>query len=231
MSAGVTPLRPSPTATRQNRVVSPELALVDPILAAEERARLPERPASPQVRAPAEPLPDAQRALQELASAAHEAHALDIPAGKPDKRAWPRLVAVAVVTALTIVLLDLRVDVGRTPAAAESSAIVAPAAEPSPETTATATEPPAPAEPTPVPRRFAWAPVAGADAYRVEFFRGNVRVYVASPKTAQLTVPASWTLGGKRRMLTPGEYRWYVWPITSGRTAQNAVVQATLVVP
>jgi hypothetical protein len=73
--------------------------------------------------------------------------------------------------------------------------------------------------------------VAGADSYRVEFFRGETRVFVATIKSPELTVPAQWALGGEQRTLTAGEYRWYVWPIASERRAQNAVVQATFTVP
>jgi hypothetical protein len=227
--------------------VSPELALVDPLLAAEERARLPERPPSPLVPTEVEALPGDRRGLQTLALAALAAHELDAVASKPIRHTWPRLAALTVVTVMALLLLDVRVDVGRTPAVAESSFIVPPAADPSPgQATKNSQNPPGtkpspgappvaakrqdPIEQTkkPVSRRFAWAPVARADSYRVELFRGDARVFVATSNSAQLTVPARWRLDGRRRTLTPGVYRWYVWPITSGRRAPNAVVQATL---
>lgn len=148
-----------------------------------------------------------------------------------------------------LLLLDVRVDVGRTPASAESESVPVVAEWPSkpgstaPSGTATssgATPPgggkanrqtPKISSPTPVPRRFAWPPVAGADSYRVELFQGDTRVFAATTASAELTVPRGWTLDGERRMLTAGKYRWYVWPIVAGQRAQRAVVQATLTVP
>lgn len=246
MTPAVTPLRSQSSTTTTNRVVSPELALVDPVLAAHERARLPEQPGSLRVRT-GDASRSAGRALQALASAALEAHDLVGVPGEGTRRTWPRLAAVAVVSVLMLLLLDVRVDVGRTPAAADSAENAPAAVNRSPESrtdvpsgtdanTDGSAAPPklqSPTRPTqkPVPRRFAWAPVGGADSYRVEFFRGDTRVFVATTKTPELTVPAQWALGGERRSLTAGEYRWYVWPITSGRRAQNAVVQATFAVP
>ena len=230
-----------------DRVVSPELALVDPALAAVERARLPEPPSSLRVATRRDARHDDGFALRALASAALEDERRARRRAGP--RAWPRLAAVAFATVVALLLLDVRVDVGRTPAAAEGTDETPAAAEGADETPAAdptaelqprtkgapaprnPTPAPAPATKTPVPRRFAWAPVAGADAYRVEIFLAEARVFSAISKTAQLTVPGRWRLGGKLHTLTAGEYRWYVWPITSGRRSQNAVVQATLTVP
>jgi hypothetical protein len=80
------------------------------------------------------------------------------------------------------------------------------------------------------PRRFAWAPVPGASGYRVEFFRGDVRVYSAETEGPQLDLPPKWTFRGRTQRLAPGTYRWYVWPIRSGRLQSQATVQAALVV-
>jgi hypothetical protein len=237
------PLRPS-AGTNPDRAVSPELVLVDPVLAAEERLRLPERPATPRVLTRAEPLSGDRPETSIRMPAVKEGREVRVPGSIPTRHSWRRLAAVAVFIVFALTLLDVHVDVGRTPGAAESSLIVPPAAEPSAQPGTTTAEPsaqpgtttarpskPAPAPARPSARRFAWAPVAEADSYRVELFRGDVRVFAGSSKEAQLTVPPSWTLEGKRRSLTPGEYRWYVWPVTAGRRAQNAVVQATLTVP
>ena len=59
---------------------------------------------------------------------------------------------------------------------------------------------------------FVWAPVRGASYYNVQVFRGTRKVFSAWPKTTRLRMPASWRFGGRRERLTPGTYRWYVWP-------------------
>jgi hypothetical protein len=82
----------------------------------------------------------------------------------------------------------------------------------------------------PQARRFAWAPVAAAEQYDFELFQGPNLVYSAQTTRPQLAVPARWELRGRARSLTPGEYRWYVWPVVSGRRALTAVVQARLTV-
>jgi hypothetical protein len=95
----------------------------------------------------------------------------------------------------------------------------------------TPTRPPAPPTNAVIPRRFAWAPAAAATGYHVEFFRGSSLVFSANTKRPDVSIPKSWTLGGKPRTFGPGEYRWYVWPIVDGRRASQAIVQAKLVVP
>lgn len=80
------------------------------------------------------------------------------------------------------------------------------------------------------PRRFVWAPVSGATAYRVQFFRGPRLVFDATTKKPEVTVPQEWTFAGSRRSLVPGAYRWNVWPITAAGQDSRAAVQARLVV-
>lgn len=80
------------------------------------------------------------------------------------------------------------------------------------------------------PRRFVWAPVSDATAYRVQFFRGSKLVFDATTKKPEVTVPQRWTLGGSRQSLAPGTYRWNVWPITAAGQDSRAAVQARLVV-
>jgi hypothetical protein len=82
----------------------------------------------------------------------------------------------------------------------------------------------------PEERRFAWAPVAGASGYHVEFFRGSVRVLARETSSPQLTVPPWLGEGKRKRTFVRGEYRWYVWTMTSGRRAATAIVQATFIV-
>lgn len=85
---------------------------------------------------------------------------------------------------------------------------------------------PAPAE----TRRFAWAPVDGAVGYHVELFRGNDRVLAKDTKEPVLELAPSWRYQGRTVTLTPGEYRWYVWPVTASGRGTQAVVQAKLTV-
>jgi hypothetical protein len=80
-------------------------------------------------------------------------------------------------------------------------------------------------------RRFAWAPVEGAVGYRVELFRGDEQVLRTTTKQPVYELPASWRHQDKAERLTPGSYRWYVWPVLSSGPAAQAVVQARLDVP
>ena len=79
-------------------------------------------------------------------------------------------------------------------------------------------------------RRFAWAPVDGAVGYHVELFRGNDRVLAQDTKEPVLELAPSWRYQGRNVTLTPGEYRWYVWPVTASGRGTQAVVQAKLTV-
>ena len=141
----------------------------------------------------------------------------------------------AAATVLSLLLLDVHVQVGKTPASAETQQ------KPS-STTSTPNRPPrvlgprgertrsikGPTKPT--ARRFAWAPAPRASGYHVEFFKGTARVYSANTTRPELTVPALWKNAGSTRSFIPGEYRWYVWPTFNGARASSAVVQAKLVV-
>ena len=79
-------------------------------------------------------------------------------------------------------------------------------------------------------RRFAWAPVKGARAYRFELFRGPEQVLVRRTETPALQLPPSWQTDGRRVTLEPGDYRWYVWPVLPDGVAAGAVMQARLTV-
>ena len=87
------------------------------------------------------------------------------------------------------------------------------------------------AMPTPGARTFAWVPVANASGYHVELYRGGSRIFATNTSRPEAPIPASWTFNGRRYGFEPAEYRWYVWPIVSGKRAGKAVVQARLVVP
>jgi hypothetical protein len=236
MSSSVTPLREGHALARHREVISPELALVDPELAAIARASLPASRAACGRSGPRARDQVGDASAQALAELSNAALALDNERGSRTHagRSWRVLVGVAAVTILTLLLFDVRVQVGRTPASAEAPQ------PPQAATLSRAPVPPAPRRRTqnglggdtakPRARSFAWAPVEGADAYRVELFRGAERVFSTRVAQSQLTVPASWTFDGERRSLTPGQYKWYVWAIVAGQQVTTAVVQAKLVV-
>ena len=56
-----------------------------------------------------------------------------------------------------------------------------------------------------------WKRVRGASYYHVQLFHGSKRVFAAWPVRNELGLPAKWRWSGKRRRLSPGLYRWYVW--------------------
>jgi hypothetical protein len=88
-----------------------------------------------------------------------------------------------------------------------------------------------PVAPASEQRRFAWAPVEGAVAYRVELFRGTKQVLRARTKDPVYELVSPWRHLGRTENLTAGSYRWYVWPIFASGPAAEAVVQAKLSIP
>ena len=108
-------------------------------------------------------------------------------------------------------------------------------ATPRPSTTPTAakttTPKKKPATTVPEPRRFAWAPVAGAVSYHVELFRGNDRVLARDTTQPVLELGPTWEHEGRVMRLTDGSYRWYVWTVKESGRDPQAIVQATLTVP
>lgn len=235
---------------RRTEATSPELALVDPELALSGRQRLPE---------PSDTLGRLEldlnrRRLTALATEYAVATAVGsaVPAnarlpGDPlRKRRRSRLLAVGGMAAAlaTALLVGVNVDLRGTPAGADSTAqeqVATPTSEkPATRRPKTASTPrpvthaprqrPAPVR-TSAARTFSWAPVSGATAYRVEFFRGDARIYSAATTEPQLTLPPSWSFEGRKERLVPGAYRWYVWPVVGGLRQSRASVQAALTIP
>jgi len=211
-------------------VVSPELALVDPSLAEWARERLPN------------PLEQAALArissqLVDAAPTPSRARTRVSASRVRRRRRWVGTIAAAAAGLAAILLLtDVQLEIGKTPASADTTAIEeSPEAPAPPVVTRPPTASPRNARPrAPLaaePQRFAWAPSPGATSYQVELFRASEKVFAADTTVPAITIPASWTFAGRRRTLAPGDYRWYVWPVASGSRAAHATVQAKLTVP
>jgi len=221
--------------------VSPELALVDPELAAEARAALPEaasikRPSSVERPAPVEP---------------------PAPVERHSRRRPLRVVAVlgALVLAAAVAAVGLTrmrdepQPATRSAAPAQEPEKSAPVARPKPKPvpaarpkakptpTRTRTPPPTPtatvlgakklappSAPKPLPpseghRVYIWAPTDGALYYRVEFLRNGKPFHAAETADPSLRLPAT-------LRLPPGTYRWSVRPATVG--AAGVVLQPAI---
>jgi hypothetical protein len=99
-----------------------------------------------------------------------------------------------------------------------------------PPTEPKVTTPPAVAAPP--GQTFVWVAAAEAGAYEFQLFRGNERVFRARVTEPRLDLPGRWRHADKAESLTPGTYRWYVWPVSARtkRQAAVAIVQARLVI-
>ena len=61
------------------------------------------------------------------------------------------------------------------------------------------------------PPLLVWTPVAKAHYYNVQLVHGK-KVMSVWPRHAYCRLPKSWVFQGRHYRLTPGLYRWYVWP-------------------
>jgi hypothetical protein len=57
-----------------------------------------------------------------------------------------------------------------------------------------------------------WARTNGARYFNVQIYRGSTKILTAWPTGASLKLSTTWRYGGRVYRLTPGLYRWYVWP-------------------
>ena len=187
-------------------VISPELALVDPQLAAIGRAALHEPgcfvPASrPLVRPPAEV------ALLEIDSVA---------TSRPGRRARRlALAGVGSATAISALLVLVAPRLAETPA---NAVIAVPALR--------AEEHAAAMRDAGGARKYVWPAVPEAQAYHVEILRDGDAVFAAATTKPSIVLPTSLRLG-------PGRYTWSATPSRpSGELAASAqpVVEATFVV-
>jgi hypothetical protein len=62
------------------------------------------------------------------------------------------------------------------------------------------------------PPLLVWEALKRATYYNVQLYRGSRKILSRWPRAAQLQLDPSWRYLGRRRRLTPGLYRWFVWP-------------------
>ena len=171
--------------TRLVEPVSPELALVDPELAARAREVLPVPPPTP----PALPEPPRLRLiLSERLIPRDSAE----PVART-RRARPHLAAAVVAAAIGLA----------------GAAWLPPSREAAPERRVA---PAAPAADPLAPAQFTWAPAAEARTYLFVLYRRGRPVYEASTSVPRLVLPLRWSFGGEPQRLRGGTYRWVVVP-------------------
>lgn len=62
------------------------------------------------------------------------------------------------------------------------------------------------------PPVLVWATLPDASYYNVQLWRNGAKIFSAWPVNARLALRRQWRYDGRRRSLSPGTYRWYVWP-------------------
>ena len=67
---------------------------------------------------------------------------------------------------------------------------------------------------------FVWMPFTGARYYNLQLVRGEKILSIWTRRT-RFRLPRSWTFEGTRYDLSPGVYRWYVWPGFGRVSASN----------
>jgi hypothetical protein len=89
---------------------------------------------------------------------------------------------------------------------------VATPTQPTPSSAKPALRAPAPGARVKAPPLLSWTAVPNATYYNVQLYRDGKKILTAWPHATQLRLQASWTFDGRRYTLSPGRYRWYVWP-------------------
>lgn len=212
--------------------ISPELALIDPELARAARALLPDRP-----RFAAVPVPLDEVVFDEVALVER----LDAPSQPVRRGRLGRLLTLAGLLGLGVGLTLLvgpaptQTQVSpqtRSAAGAERAAAIP--STPSPQAQRPATSAPsAPVHAAPLPgQTFVWVAAPGSSAYEFQLFRSGEQIYRARVTQPRLVLPGRWRQDGRPHALVPGDYRWYVWPVSTQtkRKASVATVQAKLVI-
>jgi hypothetical protein len=198
--------------------ISPELCLVDPVLAREARARLPELPLALPAAVVREPVRPARRSLGDRI----------VRTG-----AWLLVPSVF----LNVALLRSSNPPGPSFAAPATPAVTVPltAVAPAGGTTKRRADPPARRRPSrahgvlgakaapkpkPKPRKtLAWPATDGATSYDLVLWRGHRRVADLWPKKPARSVAA--VACGARRRLEKGRYLWFVYPVVDAAAGRR----------
>ncbi len=93
-------------------------------------------------------------------------------------------------------------------------------ATPARPATPTLTRPAADARVTAAPL-LAWTKVSKATYYNVQLWRNGVKILTVWPSDTRFRLQPSWRYDGRTYTLTPGRYRWFVWPGFGIRSATN----------
>jgi hypothetical protein len=66
-----------------------------------------------------------------------------------------------------------------------------------------------------------WSAVPRASYYNVQLFRNGKKILTLWPIRPLLRLPSAWKFAGAQLRLSPGVYRWYVWPGFGPRSANR----------
>src|SRR5919109_66561 len=83
------------------------------------------------------------------------------------------------------------------------------------------------------PPLLRWRPVRRATYYNIQLYRAGRKLLTAWPRRTRFQLRSSWRFAGREQRLTPGTYRWYVWPgygPTSARKYGRMLGTSTFVV-
>lgn len=71
------------------------------------------------------------------------------------------------------------------------------------------------------PPLLRWTSVRHATYYNVQLYRSGRKILSAWPSNPTFRLAGSWRFEGRTYRLTPGTYRWYVWPGLGRRSANR----------
>jgi hypothetical protein len=63
-----------------------------------------------------------------------------------------------------------------------------------------------------LPPLLTWGTVPKATYYNVQLYRNGVKILSVWPKSPKFRLEQAWRFDGRTFALTPGRYRWFVWP-------------------